>query len=119
MVARPDQLPRRASDLILDPDHDIAVSVVSIWEVAIKHRRRQATARDAVVSGTDFAGLLAESGVDILPVTAAHAAEVDHLPPIHGDPFDRLLIAQARVEPMRLVTVDSELPAYGDLVLLV
>jgi PIN domain nuclease of toxin-antitoxin system len=76
-------------------------------------------ALDAVVSGSRLRDLLINSGVRLLPVTADHAAEVDRLPPVHADPFDRILIAQARMEPMRLLTVDSELPPYGEAVLLV
>jgi PIN domain nuclease of toxin-antitoxin system len=119
LVARPDRLPKGVLDLLADPENDFWVSAASIWETAIKHRRRSAQARDAVVSGKRLLELLIDSGVSLLPVMAHHAAAVDDLPHIHGDPFDRLLVAQAQVEPMRLVTVDAELPKYGDLVLLV
>ena len=116
--ARPDRLPQRALDLFAEPANEIWVSAASIWETAIKHRRRKQDAVDAVVSGSRLSELLLQSGVGLLPVTADHAAEVDHLPSIHGDPFDRILIAQARVEPMRLLTVDPELPKYGEAALL-
>ena len=55
----------------------------------------------------------------MLPISAQHAAALDELPPHHGDPFDRMLFAQARVEPLRLVTSDGRLAAYGDAVLIV
>lgn len=117
-VARPDRLPKRALDLFVEPANELWVSAASIWETAIKHRRRKRDAIDAVVSGSRLLDLLTQSGVRLLSITAEHAAEVDHLPPIHGDPFDRILIAQARVEPMRLLTVDPELPKYGEVALL-
>ena len=62
--------------------------------------------------GSRLLELLTQSGVGLLPVTADHAAEVDHLPPIHGDPFDRALIAQATVEGMTFVTTDTIVRSY-------
>jgi PIN domain nuclease of toxin-antitoxin system len=55
----------------------------------------------------------------MLPITAAHAGMVDGLPRHHGDPFDRMLIAQALSEPLRLVTADKALAAYGEIVIVV
>lgn len=104
---------------MLDPDNQVFVSSASVWEVAIKHKQRRTSARDAVVSGTHFLELVHEAGLDLLPVTGLHAAEVDRLPNHHNDPFDRILVAQARAEPMHLVTVDAELSSYGACVLLV
>ena len=62
---------------------------------------------------------LAQSGFSELPVTAAHAARVAGLPPMHRDPFDRLLVAQALAEPMTLLTNDAALVGYSPLVELV
>lgn len=58
-----------------------------------------------------------DSGLYALPVEASHAAVADELPPIHGDPFDRMLIAQSREEGMVLLTHDGKLSAYGDWVI--
>jgi PIN domain nuclease of toxin-antitoxin system len=112
-------MPKRAHDLIIDPANEIWGSVIAIWEVAIKHARRAREGRQAIVSGSIPRDHLADAGLPLLPVTAEHAAMLDELPAIHADPFDRLLIAQAKVEPMRLLTVDRTLEAYGDAVLLV
>lgn len=60
-----------------------------------------------------------ELGLNLLSITGEHAAAVDRLPPIHGDPFDRLLIAQALTEPLRLLTADATLARYSDTVILV
>jgi PIN domain nuclease of toxin-antitoxin system len=59
-----------------------------------------------------------EAGFATLDITAEHAAAVEDLPRLHGDPFDRLLIAQALIEPLRLLTHDAQVAAYGDMVLL-
>lgn len=62
---------------------------------------------------------IAASGFRELPVTAAHAAALAHLKPLHRDPFDRLLVAQAISEPLRLLTADPLLVQYSDLVALI
>jgi PIN domain nuclease of toxin-antitoxin system len=91
----------------------VHVSAASIWEIAIKARLGKIAAEpDALVSAID------ESGFIELPVQARHAAAVARLPSLHGDPFDRLLIAQAITEPLRLLTADSTLVPYSELVTL-
>ena len=59
------------------------------------------------------------AGMTLLPITATHAAMVDQLPRHHGNPFDRMLVAQALAEPLRLVTADKALAAYGEIVIIV
>lgn len=86
----------------------VYVSAASIWEIAIKSRLGKIDG-DAQA----FAAAIAVSGFLELPVTASHAAAVAALPLHHGDPFDRLLLAQAFSEPLRLVTADRTLLAYG------
>jgi PIN domain nuclease of toxin-antitoxin system len=86
----------------------VYVSAASIWEIAIKSRLGKIDA--------DTAGLvnaIEESGLQELPVSAKHAEAVATLPLHHTDPFDRLLLAQAFMEPLRLVTADKALSAYG------
>jgi len=92
----------------------VFVSAASIWEIAIKARLGKIDADpDAVVAAIDASGFIE------LPVRAAHAARVAALPPLHTDPFDRLLIAQAIAEPLRLLTADAALKGYGELVTVV
>lgn len=110
------KLSKRAGALIADPDNELWVSVVSIWEIAIKHPLQRGSINDMPIPGRIAARHFDDTGYTILPVTAAHAAAIDDLPPLHGDPFDRMLVAQALTEPMRLLTSDKRLEAYGALV---
>ena len=86
----------------------VYISAASIWEIAFKARLGKIEADAAsLVDAID------SSGFQELPVTARHAAAVAKLPPHHSDPFDRLLLAQAFLEPLRLVTADPALTVYG------
>jgi len=98
-------------DLILDAGNDIYFSAATVWEIAIKHRLGR---EDMPVSGAEARKLFRESGYLELPISADHAAAIELLPLIHADPFDRILVAQAISEPLRLLTHDRLLPGYGD-----
>ena len=103
-------------DLLSDPDNDVFVSACSIWEIAIKHplgRRVGAPPFGAREAISNFR----EVGYDFLPVSQDHAAAVEALPMHHADPFDRLLIAQALSEPMRLVTSDPIVARYSETII--
>lgn len=89
----------------------VFVSAASIWEVAIKAGLGKLDADPQEVLDA-----VHPTGFELLDVTGAHAARVATLPPLHRDPFDRLLVAQALVEPLVLVTHDEALAGYGDLV---
>ena len=93
---------------------EVYVSAASIWEVAIKARLGKID-----VDPAELAAAIDTSGFVELPVRAAHAAAVAGLAFHHHDPFDRLLIAQAMVEPLRLLTADAALAPYSDLVTLI
>ncbi|MBL8288338.1 MAG: type II toxin-antitoxin system VapC family toxin [Rubrivivax sp.] len=90
------------------------VSAASIWEVAIRARLGKVEA-----DPHELAAAIEASGFTELHVTASHAAGAADLPLHHNDPFDRLLVAQARAEPLKLVTADEVLAKYSDLVVLV
>ena len=107
-------LPARARALIADPANEVWVSAVSVWEIAIKHGLGRG---DIPVSGDEALGYFVEAGYRMLSITPAHAAGVASLPPHHQDPFDRLLVAQARAEPLRLLTHDATVALYGEPVL--
>lgn len=109
-------LSRAAWDLLEDPANELAVSAVSVWEIAIKFARRRGKADDMPINGTDALREIAAAEFELLTVKGDHAAAVDALPLHHRDPFDRLLIAQAKSEPMILLTHDRALAAYGDFV---
>ncbi len=106
-----DRLSAKARDLVEDIGNSVFVSAASIWEIAIKHRLAR-NSDDMPISGQEAVRWLDAAGFQILPVSAAHAATVDELGPARGDPFDLLLLAQARSEPMRLVTHDARLASY-------
>lgn len=107
-----DRLPAEFIALVEDSANELYFSVASIWEVAIKVRRRP----NFDISAALLRRFLIENGYIELPVTGEHAAAVENLPGIHGDPFDRLLIAQARSEGLMLLTVDKTVAKYGGLV---
>lgn len=102
-----------AQSLIDDPASECFASVISIWEVAIRWPLRRGSPSDMPLSGRAFAEALADAGIRILESTPAHAVALDDLPPLHGDPFDRLLLAAARAEGMTLLTRDATLAGYG------
>ena len=106
-----DRLSAKARDLVEDIGNSVFVSAASIWEIAIKHRLAR-NPDDMPISGQEAVRWLDAAGFQILPVSAAHAATVDELGPTRGNPFDLLLLAQARSEPMRLVTHDARLASY-------
>lgn len=88
------------------------VSAASIWEISIKFPLKRV--RDPIpFSAQKGLELILNSGFQLLAIRPEHAAAVESLPPLHADPFDRLLLAQARTEPMHLLTHDAALIAYG------
>lgn len=93
---------------------EVYVSSASIWEITIK-----ASIGRIDADPDELAAVIEPSGFIALPVSAMHAAGVRHLPPIHQDPFNRLLVAQALAEPLRLITADGQLSRYTDLVITV
>lgn len=113
MLAGSDRLGKEARDLIEAPANLAIASTASIWEVSVKWVLRRGAPGDMPLSGRDFAAGLTSAGVAILDATPAHAVSLDDLPLLHGDPFDRLLLATARAEGMTLLTRDAALAAYG------
>lgn len=113
-IADSPRLPRLAREFIEDPQHEVHVSAASIWEIAIKHALGRG---DMPVSAAEALHWFREAGYHILAIAPEHAAAVEGLPPLHADPFDRLLVAQARTEPLRLLTHDPTVAGYGEPVL--
>ncbi len=112
-VIESNDLSEQARDIILEAT-DVFVSAASIWEIAIKARLGR-----LMGDPVGFVSAIEQSGFQELPISARHAAAVHELPLHHRDPFDRLLIAQALSEPLRLLTADRILGQYSDLVLTV
>jgi PIN domain nuclease of toxin-antitoxin system len=89
------------------------VSAASIWEISIK-----AALGKLAVNSSEVLAAVDPVGFSLRPISGEHAADVAGLPLHHRDPFDRLLVAQARSEPMRLLSNDPLLRAYGDFVII-
>lgn len=106
----PSRLSPAARLLIDDAANQPLFSAASIWEVSIK---RSLGRDDFTVDPGVLRRGLVESGYAELAVSAAHAAAVVDLPPLNGDPFDRMLVAQSRVEGFTLLTSDAAVAAYG------
>ncbi len=91
---------------IADPQVPVLVSAASVWEIGIKQAIGKLRAPESVID------LLRDEGFEELPITAKHAAAAASLPPLHRDPFDRMLVAQARLDRLILVTHDEIIQAY-------
>lgn len=111
------RLPVEAHTLIADLENDVFVSAASVWEIAVKHGLAGRKRAAMPVSGSDALAFFRRAGYRLLPMTADHAAAIETLPQIHADPFDRMIVAQALVEPLRLITCDSTVAAYSDTIL--
>jgi PIN domain nuclease of toxin-antitoxin system len=106
----PDRLPAAARRLIDDRGNELWFSVVSLWEVAIK---RGLGRQDFRADPRLLRRGLLDNGYVELAIAGEHASAVDALPPLHKDPFDRMLVAQAQVEGVTLLTADPQLARYA------
>jgi len=112
------QLSEAARALIVEPANEVFISVAAIWEIAIKHavrRRINAMPVSAATALTDFLG----AGFQVLDIIPAHVLALEALPELHGDPFDRIMVAQALITPLRLLTRDTKVAAYSDTIIVV
>ena len=104
-----ERVPLGARNLMADPKNELLFSVASLWEIAIKQGLNRP---DFQVDARLLRRGLIDNGYHELPIFSEHAVAIDTLPPIHKDPFDRLLIAQATVEGITLLTDDSTVAQY-------
>ena len=107
----PERIPERRRLLLENESNELAFSSASIWEVVIK---RGLGRKDFRVDPERLRRLLVAHGYLELPVTSDHALGVSALPALHRDPFDRILLAQARAEELCLLTADRKLLQYGE-----
>jgi PIN domain nuclease of toxin-antitoxin system len=105
------RLSNEARQIINNPQATVWVSVASVWEIAIKHALGRG---DMPVSSQEASRYFLESGYRFLSIEARHTWAVESLPAHHQDPFDRLIVAQAISEPMRLLTRDPQVAQYGE-----
>lgn len=105
----PERLPERARALIEDPENHPLFSAASLWEITIK---RGLGRPDFRVEPEVLRRGLVENGYEEVAITSTHAMAVGHLPSIHKDPFDRILVAQAESGGMLLLTADEVVAGY-------
>lgn len=108
------RLPSKVRKLIESTKTSVWISAATVWEIAIKHSLGRG---DMPVSGQDALHYFRKAGYGFLPIEPEHAAAIEDLPQHHADPFDRILIAQALVEPMRLITHDAMVARYSDTII--
>jgi PIN domain nuclease of toxin-antitoxin system len=105
-----DRIPPETFSLMQQPDTQLLVSLVSLWEIQIKTQIGKLTLRSPLAEV--ISQQQAENGIILLPITLPHILELENLPQHHKDPFDRLLIAQCRHETATLVSRDAAFSQY-------
>ena len=108
-AGEPNRLSKSIRALVNNPENDLLFSVASLWEIAIKSKLGR---RDFQVDVRLLRRGLLDNGYNELPVGSAHVVAIESLPVIHKDPFDRMLVAQATVEGITLLTSDSLVAQY-------
>jgi PIN domain nuclease of toxin-antitoxin system len=108
-AGEPQRLSKQARRLIDNPENELLFSAASLWEVAIK---RGLGREDFKVDARLLRRGLLDNGYSELPIISDHVVATESLPPIHKDPFDRVLVAQATVEGVTLLTIDSLVSQY-------
>lgn len=104
------KLSKKASDIIYHNDEKINVSIVSMWEIAIKSSIGKLEIKSSI---SKIVETCENERFDILPIKPFHLDEIGRLPAIHGDPFDRLIISQAISENLVIITKDGTMPMYN------
>jgi PIN domain nuclease of toxin-antitoxin system len=119
MILDDPQLSTRARALTMAPANEVHVSAASLWEIAIKHTLNRHGRADMRFSRRQALLYFKLPRFRMLAITDDHTIAVETLPLLHGDPFDRLIVAQALAEPMRLLTHDKAVAAYSDTIVAV
>ena len=112
-VANSGKLSEKASEIMHNQRARFFFSAASVWEIAIKRSKHP---EDIPLGADEARNLFFEAGYRELPVSSRHSVAAENLPPLHADPFDRMLVAQAQMEEMTLLTHDHILPQYGPFV---
>ena len=110
------QLPTKAKDIINDMGNNIFYSTAAIWEIEIKHNARPDKIK---ISGEELSELCRMAGYEMLPIMDGHVKTLGSLTrpknvPEHNDPFDRIMLAQAKSEGFKFLTHDSLIPQYNE-----
>ncbi len=104
------KLSQHARELIKEPGNTVLMSSASAWEIATKYRLGKLPEAGEVAQ--NLPELLRMARIDVLPISVEHALAAGHLPGPHRDPFDRMLIAQAQLERIPIITTDGEFSKY-------
>lgn len=110
MLAAPERLSKRSRTLVVSADNELVLSAASAWEIAIKYALGKLQLPEA--PGEYVPRLMSRTGITPLPVYHRHALHVASLPTHHRDPFDRLLVAQAQLEELPILTADRSFGRY-------
>lgn len=110
-LAEPGELSTRARRVVRDKDNELFVSTASAWEIATKFRLGKLPGAGPLIA--DFASLMLKLRAADLPISRAHALRAGSYPQPHADPFDRMLVAQAEIEGLTLVSKDRALRQFG------
>ena len=110
-ASEPQRLSAKARTLFLDPANQLVFSAASLWEISVKSSLDRT---DFKVDARRLWRMLLVNGYRELPITSEHTVAVNELPALHKDPFDRILVAQARVEGLLLLTSDKIVAKYGE-----
>ena len=105
------QLSRKARSILENPENVLYFSPISLWEISIKHAKHP---EQMAITSCRARELATEMGFFELPVRSRHCVAIADLPNIHGDPFDRMLITQARSDGLKLISHDEKVIAYGE-----
>ena len=111
-ISNPSELTTAAANALSDRQNRVLVSVVVLWEIAIKR------VIGKLVAPVDLEQDVLRLGFELLPISVTHIVATEKLPLLHRDPLDRMLVAQAMVEQATLVTRDTNLPPYGVAILI-
>lgn len=110
-LAEPENVPPKIQTLLQETSGRVYVSAVVPWEIAIKYAKGKLPKGGNLLANYDVH--VAKLNLIELAITGRHGAHAGQLPPIHQDPFDRLIIAQAQLEALTILTLDSVFEAYG------
>jgi PIN domain nuclease of toxin-antitoxin system len=105
------RLSRRASKIIADANSECMISLASAWELAIKAANGKINLKEPIAEF--IPAELRANGFSMLEIRFAHISMIEQLPLHHRDPFDRLIVAQAKVEQLPVISIDSAFDSYG------
>ena len=108
------RLSRKARAILENPENVLYFSPISLWEISIKHEKHQ---KQMAITSERAKELALKMGFIELPVRSRHGVDIAKLPSVHGDPFDRMLITQARSDGLVLISHDDTVIAYGESVM--